>query len=58
VRDKVVGMIGEIMESFFTKEECGEKRRKGILFKEQSLSKTNVSLKNTALSLRSMRYPS
>jgi len=57
VRDRVVMVKkGEIMENFFMKEECEEKRRKEILFKELDLSRIKESLKNIVLNHRSMLY--
>jgi hypothetical protein len=45
-------MKGEIMESFFMKEECEEKKRKEIWFKERDQSKIRESLRITVLNLR------
>jgi len=53
VRDKAAEMKDEIMESFFTKEECEDKRRKEIIFKEHDQSKINESLKSIVSSPRS-----
>jgi hypothetical protein len=55
VKDKVAEKEAEITVSSCTREECEGKRRRGIWYREPGRSKISESLRNIALSRRSMQ---